>query len=179
VSDRLRLFVAADLPPAVRAVCAGWRDGVVGERPALRPVPDDNLHVTLSFLGWREPGVAESVAGALAGVVAPARGLALGGARWLPPRRPRVLAVDVDDRAGDLGRLRAAVAGAVDDEDPRPFLPHVTIARVRGRERLRAEELASPRAVRFDAAALTLYRSRPGPGGSVYEPLWRAELESR
>jgi 2'-5' RNA ligase len=122
--------------------------------------------------------VAESVAGALAGVVAPARGLALGGARWLPPRRPRVLALHVDDRAGELGRLRAAVAEAVGDEDPRPFLAHVTVARVRGRERLRAEELAPPRAVWFDAAALTLYRSRPGPGGSVYEPLWRAGLGS-
>ena len=40
VSDRVRLFVAADLPPAVRAVCAAWRDEVVGPRPALRAIPD-------------------------------------------------------------------------------------------------------------------------------------------
>jgi 2'-5' RNA ligase len=176
VSDRLRLFVAADLPSAVRAVCARWRDGVVGERAALRPVADANLHVTLSFLGWREAGVAESVAGALAEVAAPARDLALGGARWLPLRRPRVLALGLDDRAGELGRLRDAVARAVGDEDRRPFVPHVTVARVRGRERVSPEELAPPRAVRFDAAALTLYRSRAGPGGSLYEPLWQASF---
>jgi RNA 2',3'-cyclic 3'-phosphodiesterase len=176
VSDRVRLFVAADLPPAVRAACAAWRDAVLRDRPALRPVADPNLHVTLSFLGWRDAGVGEEVAAALAGVAAPARDLALGGARWLPPRRPRVLALEIDDRAGGLGRLRAAVAAAVEDEEPRPFLAHVTVARARGRERVRPEELPPPRPVGFDAAALTLYRSRPGPGGSVYEPLWRATL---
>ena len=116
------------------------------------------------------------MAAALPGVVAPARGLALAGGHWLPPRRPRVLALDVGDRDGELGRLRAAVAAAVGDEEPRPFLPHVTVARVRGRERVRAEELPPPPPVGFDAAALTLYRSRPGPGGSVYEPLWRVGL---
>jgi 2'-5' RNA ligase len=172
----LRLFVAVDLPDDVRAACAEWRDAVVGPRPALRPVADESLHVTLSFLGTRGAGEAEDLAGALAGAVRAGRGLVLAGAGWLPPRRPRVLALELEDPRGELGALRAAVASAVGDREARPFRPHVTVARVRGGQRVRPEALSPPPAVAFDAAALTLYRSHTAPAGAVYEALWRRQV---
>ena len=176
----IRLFVALDLPEETRAALAAW-GADVAERwgGALRAVPPQNLHLTLAFLGAREerevPGIAEIVT-AIAGA---APHLSLGAPLWLPPRRPGVLTVEVDDRTGALTTLHACLiaalqGGAAFTPEARPFRPHVTVARVpRGhRIRPRDAELPSPPRATFDATSLTLYRSRAGR----YEPLARRVL---
>ena len=88
---------------------------------------------------------------------------------------PRVLAVALEDRHGALGALqervveRLAAAGRHDPE-ARPYLPHVTVARVRSGTRP-GDALAAPPPLAFDGAAVTLYRSRLQPSGARYEPL--------
>jgi 2'-5' RNA ligase len=164
----LRLFVAAGLPPVARAACAAWGP----DERALVRVGETALHLTLAFLG--EVGDPTPLPARLAPCAAPARGLALVGGRWLPPRRPRVLALEVDDPAGELRALQARVAHALDHTEGRPFLPHVSVARVRGR--LRPGALPPAPTVRFDAVALTLFRSALGSGPPRYEALWSANL---
>jgi RNA 2',3'-cyclic 3'-phosphodiesterase len=174
---RWRLFVAGDLPPAARGACAGWRDAAVDREPGLRPVADAALHVTLSFLGYRSAEAVQALAPGLERCVRPVEGLALGAPRWLPARRPRVLALELDDSAGGLGGLRAGVAAVTDDRERRPFLPHVTVARVRAGTRVRPRHPPpAPDVGRFALAALTLYRSHLGRAGARYEALWRADL---
>jgi RNA 2',3'-cyclic 3'-phosphodiesterase len=163
----VRLFVAADLPAPARAALAAWRDEVV--TPALRPVRDTSLHLTLVFLGSRPD--ADGPSAAL--VAGPARGLRLGGARWLPRRRPSVLAADVEDPAGELAVLQARLARALGVGEDRAFLPHVTVARVRRGERVRPAQLPPPEPVAFDAETVTLYASTPAPGGSRYDVVRR------
>jgi 2'-5' RNA ligase len=107
--------------------------------------------------------------------------LVLGGALWLPPRRPRVLAVEVRDGIHALAGLQSRVSEALAAEagyvpEDRPFRPHVTVARVRSGARVQALELSPPRPLAFDGAALTLYRSRTAPTGAVYEALSRVDL---
>jgi 2'-5' RNA ligase len=94
--------------------------------------------VTLCFLGaiaaGEVAGIATAVRSALDGRPAPS--LTLGEPLWLPPRRPRVLAVALDDLTGALGALQSAVSAALVrggwyEEERRPFLAHVTVARVR------------------------------------------------
>ena len=48
-----RLFVALDLPEAVRDGLAAWGRAELVD-PALRPTRPESLHVTLVFLGDRE-----------------------------------------------------------------------------------------------------------------------------
>jgi 2'-5' RNA ligase len=65
-----------------------------------------------------------------------------------------------------------AVADALERKEQRPFWPHVTLARVS--RRAVAGPLAVSGEMPFDAfspAALTLYRSQPGPGGALYTAL--------
>jgi 2'-5' RNA ligase len=99
-----------------------------------------------------------------------------------------VLSVGVVDGKGALGRLQGRVAGALAaggwyEPEQRPFLPHVTLVRVRGRAPLRlapGDPLAVLPAVpvcAFAGTAVTLYRSLLGRGGARYEPLARAALQ--
>ncbi|HVS18163.1 MAG TPA: RNA 2',3'-cyclic phosphodiesterase [Planctomycetota bacterium] len=109
----------------------------------LRLYRPDDLHLTLVFLGpvrrERIDALARSVPACLPRV-APLE-LALGFAGAFPNRRePRVLWLALEARrAGaleDLGRVRDAVAELCRGQgfavDPRPFVPHLTVARLRG-----------------------------------------------
>ena len=48
----LRLFVALEVPPAVREALAAFRDAAA-DAEVWRPVPAESLHLTLAFLGRR------------------------------------------------------------------------------------------------------------------------------
>ncbi|MDW5595391.1 RNA 2',3'-cyclic phosphodiesterase [Conexibacter stalactiti] len=198
--ERIRLFAALDLPEEVRGALVRWRAPLLAAEPRLlRPVASDALHVTLCFLGQVDAAEAGAIGaavvasaggdapGGLAGEPGPVPGLALADALWLPRRAARVLAVELVDAGGALARLQARVAGALTaggwfEPEARPFLPHVTVARVRarGNERAARELAAAPLpgvpSLAFDGAAVTLYRSHLGGGGARYEPLARADL---
>jgi RNA 2',3'-cyclic 3'-phosphodiesterase len=176
-APKLRLFVALDLPAAARAALARFRDAAAD--PAVwRPLPDSSFHVTLAFLGHRPADDVERVAAVLRGLLAvDAPALALGDGLLLPPRRARVLTVALEDRDGALGPLQADVsaglaAAGLYEPEARPFRPHVTVARLRAGARAPRTLDAAPEPLAFSGGAVTLYRSRLGRGGAVYEPLF-------
>jgi RNA 2',3'-cyclic 3'-phosphodiesterase len=175
--------VALDLPAAARAELASWRDDLVRERDDLRPVAEQALHVTLAFLGYRPEkeaaAIAETMSAAVGSCAAPA--LAPGAVKPIPPRRPRLFALDLDDPDGACARLQQAVSDALEAKrfykpEKRPFWPHVTLARVK-RDR-RAEPLPPdpPPLAAFRAETVTLYRSTLRPQGAVYESLARVSV---
>jgi RNA 2',3'-cyclic 3'-phosphodiesterase len=173
----VRLFVALDLPGEARAALARFRDAAAD--PAIwRPLAEESFHVTLAFLGHRPEEDVERVAGVL-GELPPwtAAELAVADGLLLPPRRARVLTVALADPEGVLGRLQASVSKALAaaglyEPEARPFRPHVTVARLRSGARAPRELDAQPEQLAFTAGAVTLYRSRLGRGGAVYEPLF-------
>jgi 2'-5' RNA ligase len=178
------MFVALDLPATERAALAAWRDAVVADRRDLRPVAPEALHVTLVFLGWQDESAAETI-GQVAFDAAPPGGAVLraGEVKPLPPRDPRLFALDLDDDGGRASALQAAVSDALEaggwyTPEKRPFWPHVTLARVKRGER-RVAPLPGdlpPPAGPFEARELTLYRSTLRPQGALYEPLARTTL---
>jgi 2'-5' RNA ligase len=179
--ERARLFVALDLPEKARAALAAWAAQVARSVEGLRLVDEEMLHVTLVFLGWREVGEAESIGELALAEAAAVPALAVEGAAWLPPRRPRVLAVDLADGGGALTALQGRVSASLTahagfEPERRAFRPHVTVARVRKDARVRVEELPAPAALEFRGSALTLYRSRLAATGAEYEALARAAL---
>lgn len=178
MSERLRLFVALDLPRDVRCALAAWAAAVVPE--GVRLVPQESLHLTLAFLGACSPDEAAAVAASLAGVAAPLGELRTDGALWLPPRRPGVLTVALADDPA-LQALQASVAAALAvavgyEPEQRRFRPHVTVGRVARDTRIRAAELDDAPELTFGALGLTLYRSHLDPHGARYEPLVRTDV---
>jgi 2'-5' RNA ligase len=182
--ERVRLFVALALPEPVRDELVRWRGEALRDVRGLRLLAPEALHVTLCFLGWRWEGEVSGIAEACESVAnIPAMPLALGESLWLPARRPRVLAVEVGDPTGELGRVHAKLSAALSGggwyrPEARPFLAHVTVARARGDARVKRTELVAPESPSFDGSLITLYRSRLGGGGARYEPLRRVELGS-
>ena len=151
---KLRLFVALDLPEEAVAALARFRDAAA-DPEIWRPLAAETFHVTLAFLGWREPEAVAAAAGVLDGLgpAAPVP-LALGAGLLLPPRRARVLTVALEDPTGRLGSLQASVSGR---------------ARTRGRVRAGGAAVPAPRdggaaAVRRRAGA-TVARRRARAAG--------------
>jgi RNA 2',3'-cyclic 3'-phosphodiesterase len=173
----IRLFVAVELPGEVRDALVAWRP----QDDGLRPVSANGLHVTLCFLGWRDESAVERIGAAVEEYAAPVGELTVGDGLWLPPRRPRVLAVELDDPDERLTALAASVVSAMveaagHEPEKRPFLPHVTVARVRRGARAPSGALDPPPALRFAPTALTLFRSHLGSAGARYEGLVRVAL---
>ena len=191
-----RLFVAIDLPPALREELAAWaRSAIAGMRGSgapetrgVRPLGPETMHLTLCFLGSRPVTELASIVTTIEGLTATGGELSLGAPLWLPPRRPRTLALAIHDRRGELARLHEAVAqalaGAIDwQPERRRFRGHVTVARI-GRERSRAkrteagELIVPPTPQRsFTASEVVLYRSWLAPGGASYESLAAGALD--
>lgn len=180
--ERLRLFVALELPERARRALAEWRDGVLDTEPGLRPVAADALHVTLCFLGWRWQRELGAIAGALEVVASePLAELSVSAAGWLPARRPRVLAVELADAGDGLPNVQAILSNTLQRggwyvPEARPFLAHVTVARVPKGVRVRRHELPDPPALRLSGSTVTLFRSLLRRGGAEYEPLHSVEL---
>jgi 2'-5' RNA ligase len=180
---RARLFVAVELPPPVRTELSGWARQAAGVVRAaggeLRLLEPEKLHLTLCFLGERPVAEIPRIEGAIASLTPPEMGeVSLGAPLWLPPRRPRSLAVEVhDDQQGALEmlhhQLQLALNSAVRDwrAERRRFLAHVTVARMRAGGARAGLNLAATPSLAFTPAVLVLYRSWLSRAGSSYESL--------
>ncbi len=189
-----RLFVAVEPPAGVREELAAWARGVRaglgagrgpgGGREALRLVDADSLHLTLCFLGGRPVGEIGVLAEALRACRERSCELSVGAPLWLPPRRPRALAVEIDDPDGELAGVQARVGEAlreVSGWEPqrRRFRAHVTVARMRegALGASYARPLEPTPQVSFVPTSVALYRSWLSPSGATYEALETCELE--
>lgn len=187
-SPRARLFVALDLPPRVRAGIAAWGREELAD-PALRPVGEGALHITLAFLGWTAEKEIPRLGELVAAAAGPTPSIALTGPVSRPERgRPRLFALAVESPptiALQAELARRLVAARLYRPEKRPFWPHVTVARVRREERgskrpARVKKLpgALPKGLLqpFGGVRLTLYRSELQPQGAQYTPLAQVEL---
>jgi RNA 2',3'-cyclic 3'-phosphodiesterase len=185
---RIRAFVALDLPAAVRSGIDTWGAAELGDE-ALRPVPAENLHLTLCFLGHIPPGDVERAAEIVLSVRPRPVPVTLGAEPVAKPRgRPRLFALDVDSPAAielQAELSRALSDAALYEPDARPFWPHLTVARVRTepgrrkrprRVRIGPGELPPALVHTFASVRVALYRSNLRPGGSQYEPLANLDL---
>jgi 2'-5' RNA ligase len=130
------------------------------------------MHLTLCFLGSRPTSEIEPLGDAVSACGRAVGELALGAPLWLPPRRPRVLAVEVHDKTGELQALKEDVLAELDlQRERRRFRPHVTVARLHERARPRERQLAPTPALSFLPESLALYRSFLAAEGATYEAL--------
>jgi 2'-5' RNA ligase len=177
----VRVFVALDIPPEVRAAVSAL---VVKLRPACRNarwVRIEGAHITLKFIGEVPPQSVTDIQAALAAIhTAAIIEMNFRGVGFFPnDRHPRVFWAGIE--AGqELVELAAAVEKSLEPlgiaREQRAFSPHLTLARLdspRGLDALRAA-IASAGPLEFGRAKLTefhLYQSVLKPGGAEYTRL--------
>ena len=178
-----RLFVALRPPAPIRSALTEIMAGV----PHARWQDDDQLHLTLRYIGEVERPVAEDIAMALARVRGRAATVALSGVGVFDTRgRVDTLWAGVSP-AGALARLHAkidhALVGIGLRAESRAYRPHITVARLaRGSgdeeaiARWRADH-AMLSSAPFTLDRLTLYESHLGRTRASYEAVAQWALE--
>lgn len=161
------MFVAAW--PTDEAVAALNALLDVDDEPGIRPVPEQNWHVTLRFLGQAS---VDEVRAALSGADLPPARARLGPViERLGPRQIVVPASGVDELA------RAVRSATVDlgAPDRHPFRGHLTIARTKPKAPSRLVGL--PFVAEFEIAEIALVESELRPTGAVYTTVARVAIE--
>lgn len=186
MSERIRTFIALELPAEVRLGLRRVQEQLQRARPPVRWVAPDKIHITLNFLGEipaeQVPAVGEAAARAAA-AAAPFAVEAAGLGVFPSARRPRVIWVGIQ---GELNALKALQGGLTRElaalgfpPEDRPFSPHLTLGRVRQHARpdeVRAlgetvSRMEVPSLGRWRAERVTVFRSDLRPDGPIYTPL--------
>jgi 2'-5' RNA ligase len=189
--EAFRLFIAAELPQAVKTALAAAQERLRRGRPPIRWVAPDAMHLTLRFLGDtssdRLPSIEQAMRGALAGHAAMTLQLTAIGA-FPTTMRPSVVWAGVggatsalEQAQADLETELAAIGIA---RETRPFHPHLTLGRVRrdvdagALEQLRAALGQAPTLppIAWPVERIVLFRSELRREGSIYTKINAVQL---
>ena len=192
MQQRIRAFIAVELPPRTRDLIAGvvrqLADRVDGGVRWTRP---ESLHLTLRFLGNVDVEAVPALSDAVSSCAAASRPfeVALGGIGGFQRLRAmRVIWIPVAGGIGPLTELYRSLEGELESlgfaRERREFRPHVTLGRVREgapmpQRRAVAEALAAAQpdeSPALSVESVSLIRSVLTPAGSEYTRLRTARV---
>jgi 2'-5' RNA ligase len=172
-----RLFTALEIPRDAALSLSLLRGGL----PGARWIDVENYHLTLRFIGDVEGHVADEIANALDRVRRPAFQLTLCGVGTFGSKKPHALWAGVA-ASPDLSALQAEIERICQrigvPGDPRKFMPHVTLARLKNANPVEVAGYLSSRgnfrAAPFRVGRFVLMSSRDSVGGGPYvvEEAW-------
>ncbi|WP_432768465.1 MAG: RNA 2',3'-cyclic phosphodiesterase [Sphingopyxis sp.] len=174
-----RLFVALRPPRPVRAALIAAMHGIAGARWQV----DEQLHLTLRFIGEVDRHRAEDIAAALGALHAAAVSARIAGVGLFERQgRPHMVWAKIapeEPLAALHRKVEQCLARVGIAPETRAFLPHITLARLnRG-----CGPVAPFMALHSDLASeafvfdqVILYESEMGHGGSRYHPVARYPL---
>jgi 2'-5' RNA ligase len=169
--ERLRLFLALELPDQITADLGEWTaHHLVGGRPV------ESFHITLAFLGSRPRSELDAILAALREAAAESALIELEPMRYRETRSVGMLVLaDEGDEASRLAnRLQTRLERlGVYEREARPWLPHVTVMRFRERPRLSPQ---LPTIGRFSPSGAAAFLSRLRRSGAHYEVLESCSL---
>jgi 2'-5' RNA ligase len=129
----MRIFVALDLTPEIRQRLERFVDGAENFAPQAHWMPPQSLHVTLKFIGEKNPESIEAIQQVLASIRASPIELNFRGYGFFPsPKAARVFWAGIEATHG-----LAALAKQIDEatatvgiaREDHLYMPHLTLAR--------------------------------------------------
>ena len=172
-----RLFTALEIPREAALSLSLLRGGL----PGARWIDVENYHLTLRFIGDVEGHVADGIVDALDRVHRPSFMLTLCGVGAFGQKKPHAVWAGVA-ASPDLAALQADIDRVCQRlgvaADPRKFMPHVTLARLRSSSPQEVAAYLSARgnfsALPFRVDRFVLMSSRDSVGGGPYivEEAW-------
>lgn len=172
-----RLFTALEIPRDAALSLSLLRGGL----PGARWIDVENYHLTLRFIGDVEGHVADEIANALDRVRRPPFPLTLSGVGAFGSKKPHAIWAGVAP-SPDLNALQAEIERICQrigvPSDPRKFVPHVTLARLKNSTDIDVARYLSGRGnfstLPFKVGRFVLMSSRDSVGGGPYivEEAW-------
>lgn len=168
----IRLFVALRLDSATRALLSSLGTSI----PGARMVPEDQIHLTLRFIGAVDGSVFLDIKESLAEVRSTPIILSVKGVGHFPPRgKPRVIWAGIAP-AGDVIILRNRVNSALlqcgIEPEQRKFHPHITLARLNNSPAGKIAHFLAGNSLlespEFTIDTLTLFSSNLTPKGALH-----------
>jgi 2'-5' RNA ligase len=178
----MRTFIAAPIPQKCLTMLAQLQRQLQASMAEVRWVRVPSIHLTLKFLGEVDQetisGLAEDLHRAADGLNA--FHLRLTGLGTFPDfKNPRIVWCGIEGDTRALSALQRIVEDACSrfgmPSEDRPFRPHLTLGRVKGRKNLQPlldrVRTGSNLECEFDADCFQLYKSVLKPEGPVYTVL--------
>ena len=189
--SKLRAFIAIDLSDEVVSGAVELARKLAPSAPGVKWVERENLHLTLKFLGDVKENETWKICQAIQKSVAnlPTFDVQFQGAGAFPKlQRPRTLWIGAGEGSKSLSELYNAIDDAMADlgfaRDPKRFLPHLTIGRVKQpgpwlRDVSQIIEEYSELDIGYATVEeVVLYSSELTSDGPIYSPIGRGELAS-
>ncbi len=168
----IRLFTAISLPDQIRSQLHGMGRSL----PGARPVPEEQIHLTLRFIGEVEGSIFKDIRENLHSVQTPPFQTAIQGVGHFPPRgKPRVVWAGVQP-AEPLISLKRKIDTCLIScglaPDNRKFSPHVTLARLNNPPMQRLTSFLAGNAFlgfeEFAVNSFQLYSSKLSNKGAIH-----------
>ena len=166
-----RLFTALEIPPHIAESLSRLRGGI----PGARWIDVENYHITLRFIGDVDDAFARDAANAFGFIQRPEVTVTLDQLASFGGDKPRAIVARVQpdpallEMQAEQERLLRRI-GALPEQ--RKFVPHVTLARMRGVSAASVAAYLGARGyfppLRFTAERFVLYSSRDSVGGGPY-----------
>lgn len=183
-----RCFIAVELDARTRKRIAGFSKLI--EIKGLRPVPEDNLHITMMFLGGIGSRNIADAKDMLSAIVHRSFRISIVGLGVTSASDPRVVVARVHDGAEELSLiheyLKAGVSALGLRTENRKFFPHVTIARTGRSLRANQDEVNNFVALHsgeqfgsFVCDGIKLKSSVLTPAGPVHSDLFKKEFSAQ
>ncbi len=165
----MRLFVAVELTGEVREYCRSLQKRLPR---GIRPVPPENLHITLAFLGEQDPKATRE---RLRAVRFTPFTVTLDSIGMLPQPRPRIVCL-TGTPAPPLTELVRTIHKVLGQRTTRPFRLHLTLGRMKGPVGI---TIPKPAPIRLPVRAFSLFNSGLTRGGPAYTRLFTVTGTSR
>ena len=128
-----RLFVAIDLPQRLKKSLSS----ISADLDHFRPVPEEQLHITLFFLGDTDESKIPGIIEKLSGISENAYSVYTNGPGAFPSlKKPRVLWIGLQNQK-NIKILQSRIANQLESYKPdvaeKKYIPHITVARSKKR----------------------------------------------
>lgn len=170
--NMIRLFIAVELPSDIRLYIKDLGRGI----PGARPLPAEQIHLTLRFIGEVEGTLFQDIRECLFDVKKTPFSLQVSGVGHFPPRGiPKVIWAGVTPTE-ELVRLKKRVDRVLltcgIDLEKQKFSPHITLARLRNSPIPRVSEFLAGNSFlqtpEFTVDSFHLFSSRLGKSGALH-----------
>ncbi len=178
----MRTFIAIPIPESCLEMLAQMQRQLQAPKAEVRWIKIPSIHLTLKFLGEVDPAAIPAMVESLGVISEQTRqfGIRLSGLGTFPnDTNPRIIWCGIRGDTDVLTRLQAEVETVCADfgfpPEDRPFRPHLTLGRIKGRKNLKSLvdciAKGSDLECGFHADRFNIYKSVLKPSGAVYTVL--------